>query len=174
MPGLNKLTRDALNDKALKLGIADAVEMPNRAAVIEAIKAVKAVPVGTSVLSVFSNGQRVLVEMGVERALEEFGDAPLAKAGRCEVVDATERELVALRKETPKVADSALAAAALRMAFEIDHPYNSATAKSNCVSELHKVMDRLYELAGEEAKASGTGGKVDELRARRTRRRAAS
>lgn len=171
MPSLKKLTRDALNDKALRLGI-DAVGMPNRAAVIEAIEAVRAEPVGTSVLSVFGNDQRVLVEMSLERAVEEFGGTPLAKAGRCEVVDATEQELAELRKATPQVANSALAAAALRMAFEVDHPYNSATAKSNCVSELHKIMDRLYELAEEQG--SGKGGKVDELRARRAKRRAAS
>lgn len=173
MPALKKLTREALNDKALKLGISDAVAMPNRAAVIEAIEAVKAAPSGSWVLSVFGNGQRVLVEMHVDRAVEEFGDTQLAKAGRCEVVDATVQELNVIRTTSAEVADSALAAAALRMAFEIDHPYNSATAKANCVSELHKVMDKLHELADEAGKA-GSGGKADELRARRAKRRAAS
>lgn len=175
MPSLKKLTRDALNDKALKLGIADAVEMQSRADVIEAIEAVKAMPAGTWVLSVFGNGQRVLVEMHVERAMKEFGTADLARVGRTDVVDATEQELAAIRRESPKVADSALGAAALRMAFEIDHPYNSATAKANCVNELHKVMDKLRELAAEDSEAKAKeGSKVVELRERRAKRRAAS
>jgi hypothetical protein len=174
VPALKKLTRDALNDKALKLGITDAVEMPNRAAVIEAIEEAKAAPPGARVLSVFGNGLRVLVEMHVDRAREEFGAAQLVDAGRTDVVDATEQELAALRKVSAEVADSALAAAALRMAFEIDHPYNSATAKANCVSELHKVMDKLRELAAEDGEAKAkAGSKVDELRERRAKRRAA-
>lgn len=174
MPTLKKLSRDALNDKALKLGITDAVQMQNRAEVIEAIEAAKAMPPGAWVLSVFGNGQRVLVEMHVDRALDEFG-TQLAKAGRTEVVDATEQELAVIRKESPAVADSALAAAARRMAFEIDHPYNSATAKANCVNELHKVMDKLRELAAQDGEAKAKeGSKVVELRERRAKRRAAS
>lgn len=176
MPTIKKLTRDQLNDKAVRLGIAGAGEMKNRAAVIEAIEEAKRDDRPEArVVSVFGNDMWVLVEMNVDRALEEFGETELSAAGRSEVVDATGQELAVLRKEGLKVADSALAAAALQMAFEIDHPYNSATAKSNCVSELHKIMDRLYELAGEEGQAGGAkGGKVDELRARRAKRRAAS
>ncbi len=174
MPTLKKLTRDALNEKALRLGVADAVEMPNRAAVIEAIEEAKREDRPEArVLSVFGNGLRVLVEMHVDRARDEFGGVPLAEAGRTEVVDATEQELAVIRKESPAVANSALAAAALRMAFEIDHPFNSATARANCVNELHKVMDKLHEQADKEGKAPA-GSKVDELRARRAKRRAAS
>jgi len=59
------------------------------------------------------------------------------------------------------------------MAFELDHPYNSATAKSYCVKELRQTMERLSELAplGEEG-----GSRLDELRRKReeaTRRSAA-
>ena len=173
MPTLKKLTRDALNDKALKLGIADAVTMPNRAAVISAIEEAKELPPGARVLSVFGNGMRVLVEMHVDRAEEEFGVGQLASAGRTHVVDATEKELAVLRRESAKVADSALGAAALRMALEIDHPYNSATAKANCVSELHKIMDKLHELALEDGDGAEKSD-LDELRARRQRKRRAA
>jgi hypothetical protein len=172
MPSLKKLTRDQLNDKAKRLGIADAVGMSNRAAVIEAIEAAKTVArPDARVVSVFANGQRVMIEMHVDRATAEFGD--LAGAGGSEVVDAIKGELAEIRKRNAEVADSALAAAAVRMAFELDHPYNSATAKANCMSELHKAMDRLLELAPREEQAKG---RLDELKARRKKaaRRAAA
>lgn len=168
MPTLKKLSRDKLNDKALKLGIADAKQLQNRAAVIKAIEEAKTDRPEARVISVFANGLRVLVEMHADRAREEFGGLSLAKAGRSDVVDATEKQLADIRERDPKVGDSALAAAALRMAYELDHPYNSATAKANCVNELHKAMDRLLELA---PTGEGKKGKVDELKARRRAKR---
>lgn len=179
MPSLKKLTRDTLNEKAANLGVADAEQLPNRAAVIAAIEAAKEREhagiwgQGARVMSVFGKGKyrRVLVEMSPQLAQEQFGAMPLWQAGPTTAVDATESELARIRKRKAEVADSALAAAALRMAFEIDHPYNSATAKANCVNELHKIMDRLLELApaGEEQK-----GALDELKARRAKRKAAA
>ena len=176
MPALKKLPRDQLNDKARKLGVEDATKMRNRAAVIEAIEAKKAEledRLDARVVSVFRNGLYALVEMHVDRVEEVFGDLPIADAGGTEVVDATRAELAEIRKRDPQVADSALAAAALSMAFELDHPYNSATAKSYCVKELRQTMERLSELAplGEEG-----GSRLDELRRKReeaTRRSAA-
>jgi hypothetical protein len=164
LPSITKLTRDQLNEKALKLGIADAVQMPNRKAVIEAIKARKSRPQGSRLVSVFANGRRALVEMHVDRAREEFGDQPLAEAGGSIVVEATQRQLAEIRERKPDVADSALAAAALQMAYELDHPFNSATSKSMCAKALHQAMDRLLELA---PPGKATKGKLDELKERR-------
>lgn len=172
MPSLKKLTRDKLNDKALRLGITGAVHLPNRAAVIEAIEEAKAEDRPEArVVSVFGNGLFVLVEMHVDRAREEFGDRALASAGRTDVIDATEKQLAELREKSAAVADSALAAGAMRMAYELDDPHTSATAKANCLSELHKAMDRLLELA---KAGEGKKGKLHEIKeARSTRRDAA-
>lgn len=164
MPSLKKLPRDQLNDKAKKLGIAGAVQMKNRGAVIEAIEAAKAEEQErptARVLSVFANGRFALVEMHVDRIAEVFGDMPLADAGGSEAIDATRRQLDEIRRRKPDVANSALAAGALRMAYELDHPFNSATAKSYCAKELRQTMDRLEELAPPSEKS---GGRLDELR----------
>jgi hypothetical protein len=167
LPALKKLPRDELNAKALKLGIADAVQLPNRAAVIEAIEAKKAElnrRPDAQVVSVFHNGLYVLVEMHVDRLEEIFGELPIADAAGTETIDATRAELEDIRRRNPKVADSALAAAAMRMAYELDHPHNSATAKSYCVKELRQTMDRLLELAPPGEKG---GSRLDELRKKR-------
>jgi len=174
LPALKKLPRDQLNDKARKLGIEDAVKMRDRAAVIEAIEAKKAEledRPDARVVSVFRNGLYVLVEMHVDRAEEVFGDLPIADAGGTEVVDATRAELEEIRERDPRVANSALAAAALSMAFELDHPYNSATAKSYCVKELRQTMDTLREQAPPQVKG---GSRLEQLRKEREEKEAAA
>lgn len=170
MPSIKKLTRDQLNDKALKLGIVGAVEMPNRAAVIEAIEAKKAELAeqpDARVVSVFRNGLYVLVEMHVDRVADVFGDLPLDSSSGTETIDATRAELEEIRSRDPQVADSALGAAALRMAYELDHPFNSATAKSYCVKELRQTMDRLRELSPPAPKQAGTLHEIRQTRASR-------
>jgi hypothetical protein len=174
LPSLKKLARDQLNDKALKLGIADAVEMDNRAAVIQAIEAKKAEledRPDARVVSVFRNGLYVLVEMHVDRAVDVFGDLPIADAAGTEVIDATRAEIDEMRQRNPQVANSALAAAALSMAYELDHPFNSATAKSYCVKELRQTMDWLREQAPPKAKG---GSRLEELRKEREAKEAAA
>lgn len=170
MPTLKKLTRDQLNDKALKLGVPDAVEMKNRAAVIEAIEARKAElddRPDVRVVGVFRNGLYALVELHVDRVLELFGDLAV-QLGGTETIDATRAELEEIRRRDPEVGDSALAAAALRMAYELDHPGNSATAKSYCVKELRQTMDRLRELSPPAPKKVG---KLHDIKEERSARR---
>ncbi len=174
MPSLKKLPRDTLNDKAAKLGIAEADQLSTRADVIRAIEAAKSAQDaglwgrGVYVASVFAKGKRVLVDMSADLARQHFGEVPLHEAASTSVVDATEKQLAGIRERNADVADSALAAAALRMAYELDHPYNSATAKSYCIKELRQSMDRLLELA---PAGEGEKGALDELKARRRAQR---
>lgn len=177
MPSLKKLSRDTLNEKAEKLGIEGAEQLPNRAAVIEAIEARKAMghtgiwQQGARAVSMINKGSRVLVEIPTELAVELFDELHLDSARRTDVIDAVVQELAAIRKEKPEVADSAIAATALRMAYELDNPYTSATAKSMCAKALHQAMDHLTEEAppGETKK-----GRLDELREEREEKRRAA
>ena len=63
-----------------------------------------------------------------------------------------------------------MAASALALAASIDFVGNSATSRSMCVRELREVLGRLLELAPPVEEVDS----VDELRARRAGRRAAS
>lgn len=83
---------------------------------------------------------------------------------------ALERELAALAKRDKQLAESALAASALRLAEELDDPDNSATSKSMCARALTETMDRLRELAPDEEKKDS----LDELSRRRETRIARS
>jgi len=113
-----------------------------------------------------------LVEMSTERAVELFGCPLTSSLSSSVVIDATEAELETIAKRNPALADSALAASAVALAYEIQNPYNSATSKSMCARELRETMAKLRELAPE---AEGEDG-IDELGTRREarRRRAAS
>lgn len=177
MPSLKKLTRDQLNDKAEKLGVEDAVQLSNRAAVIEAIQAKEKEFEGVSP-DLFTRGARVLnvyhgrtvVELSTSLASYLFSE-PLAESGRSDTVAAVEADLQQIRLRDPGVADSGIAAGALRMAHEIEDPYNSATSKSMCMKSLQQAMDRLLELSppGQEEK-----GRLYELKAGRAKRRSAA
>ncbi len=88
------------------------------------------------------------------------------------VVESVRRDLEAIRRRDPGLADGTLAASALELAAQMDGD-NSATSKSMCAKALMETMDRLMALAPEEAKRDG----VDELqkvRVQRQRRVAAS
>ena len=82
------------------------------------------------------------------------------------VVEAITRDLDALRPRAPELADSALAAAALALALELDEPGNSATSKSMCARTLMDLMGQLTTLAP----AVEIGDGVDDLAARRVAR----
>src|ERR1017187_1307213 len=60
-----------------------------------------------------------------------------------EATRAVERDLARIPEE---LADSALAAACLAMARELDSPINSATSKSMCAKALLDILNRLHEL----------------------------
>jgi hypothetical protein len=74
-----------------------------------------------------------------------------------------EAELRALRVD---IAGSALAAAALELASQLDDPGVAASAKAACARSLREVTDRLRELVPPVPK----GDKVDEITARRKSR----
>jgi len=82
------------------------------------------------------------------------------------VVDAVERDLSTIRRLSPDLADSGLAASALVLAAELDSPGNSATSKSMCARALIEALERLRELAP----AGDEEDKLDELGARRAAR----
>lgn len=177
MPSLKKLTRDQLNDKATQLGVEDAVQLPNRKAVLAAIAAKQDEFAGLSpdlfkrgarVISVYKS--RTVIEVSTGLASYLFRE-PLEVSARTNAVDAVERDLALIRARDPKVADSAIAATALRMAYELEDPYNSATSKSMCAKSLQQAMDRLLELSppGQEEK-----GKLYDIKSGRAKRRSAA
>lgn len=111
-----------------------------------------------------------LIVMPTEAAEDLFPDG-LGAAKRTAVVEAAERDVDSIRDRDRELGDSALAASAVALAFEIEHPYNSATSKSMCAREMRDTLDRLRELAPEqEQDADG----LDELAKERARRRAGS
>lgn len=114
-------------------------------------------------------GSKTLVEMPTDLASALFGQS-LAASGRTNAIDAVERDLEVIRQHAPGLADSATAATALRMAYELENPYTSATAKSMCARSLLQAVDRLLELAPEEGGEDG----LDALAARIAKRRAGS
>lgn len=119
------------------------------------------------VISVYGPfNSRVLVDLPIELAQEMFRK-PLSQSGRTSVLTAVERDLEAIRKRDRQLADSALAATAMQLAYELEHPFNSATSKSMCAARLIETMERLRELAPEAEKED----KLDELSARRSARR---
>lgn len=121
---------------------------------------------GARVISVFGPfASRALVEMSADLACELF-DGPLSGMGRTKLVEAVERDLAVLGELDPKLPESALAASALALAYEIEHPYNSATSKSMCAKQLRETLDRLRELAPDVAGKD----EVDDLSKRRAER----
>lgn len=121
---------------------------------------------GARVVSVFGPfASRVLIELPVDAAARLFAD-PLPAARRTSLVEAVERDLKALAKRDAALARSALAMSALALAYEIEHPYNSATSKASCAGELRDALNRLRELAPEDEEKDG----IDDLTARRTAR----
>lgn len=87
-------------------------------------------------------------------------------AGYRSAVAAVEKELAALAKVDPALAESTLAASAYAMARELDAPGNSATAKSMCSKSLLDTLDRIHELMPEPEE----GDALDDLTEARRRR----
>jgi hypothetical protein len=82
------------------------------------------------------------------------------------VVASVKRDLAALAKLDPDLAQSALAASALVLARQLDNSKTSATSKSMCARTLLDTLDRLRELAPEEQEDD----QLDQLSARRAAR----
>lgn len=124
---------------------------------------------GARVVSVFGPfASRVLIEMPASAAAEMFPNGALAGSGRSNVIDAVERDLAEIAETDERLAESALAATASALAYELEHPYNSATAKSMCAGRLIEAMERLRELAPPRKEKD----RVDEIAEHRAARRA--
>lgn len=111
---------------------------------------------------------RALVEMSAERALELF-EQPLSSAlSPIHVIDATMAEITELAARAPNLGldESAMAASALALAYEIQNPFNSATSKSMCAHELRETMSKLRDLAPARDEDDG----IDDLSTRRAAR----
>lgn len=122
------------------------------------------------VVSVFGPfSAMALVEMTSEQAAEFVPDGQLAAAGPARTINAALRDIERLRARDPELAESALAMSMLAMAYEIDDPYNGATAKSNCQARLQDAGDRLLQLAPPQEE----GDALDDLASRRAARRSA-
>ena len=81
--------------------------------------------------------------------------------------EATAAEIALIAKREPSLAGGPLAASALEMARGLDSGASLAQ-KTLAAKELRETMDRLRELAPAEKKKD----RVDELKERRTKRRA--
>jgi hypothetical protein len=177
VPSLSKLSRADLEKKATAAGVADVGDrktFPNRQALIDAIEARSGEeaaadnPFGPSakVVSVFGPfNSRCLLDVPADIAVRAFGQ--LDEAARTNTIDAVDRDLAAIRERDPDLADSALAAVAVRLAYELEHPFNSATSKAQCAKALNETLDRLRELAPDEEEEKD---KVDRLAAEREKR----
>lgn len=127
----------------------------------------------TYIVSVFKVGkfvERALVEMPAELAFQ------IAKPDRgnpliAVVAEGVYRDLAAAAAVAPALAQSALAGTAIRLAMEMENPYNSATSKSMCARALIETMEQIRALMpdGEEE-----GDELDELEKRRQAREAAA
>jgi hypothetical protein len=113
---------------------------------------------------------RALVEMSALRAEELLGQPLTSTVSPTRVIDATELEIAALAKREASISDTALAAAAVALAYQIDNPFNSATSKSMCARELRETMAKLRELAPVGEEPDG----IDQLAGRRANRRSSA
>lgn len=122
---------------------------------------------GARVVSVFGPfASRVLVEMPASVAEGLFDGQPLGDCAPGNVVDAIARDIEPM---PGTLSSSAIAAVALALGREIEHPYNSATSKSMCAGRITEIMGELRALCPPERKADS----IDDLAAARDARRAA-
>lgn len=123
---------------------------------------------GARCVSIFGPfNSKALVEMSVDLAAQLFGEVPLFQAGDARVVDAVQRDIDDLAKRDEGLAQSALAATAMQMAYELQNPYNSATSKAQCAKSLREALADLREMAPPAVLKDG----VDDLSTHRAKRR---
>lgn len=163
------MNRAELNAEASKRGVKSPSKLKTKAAVEAAIAAAVTPPTtladGTKafVVSVFKN--RTLIEVPTETAAELFGQA-LGEYGRTHTIEAVERDIAEIARRDPELAASGMAAAALRMAYELENPWNSATSKAQCAKSMRELIEALLERAPEAPNEDG----VDAIGAEREAR----
>lgn len=104
-----------------------------------------------------------LVLMPLDQAVDLVGKTSDRPAF---VLEGVARDLEAIRETDADLASGALAGVAIAMAFELENPYTSATAKANCANSLRDVLARLRELMPVDREADD----LDELTDARNRR----
>lgn len=164
------MNRKELDEKARAAGVSKPEKFKRKAdleaAIAEASPPPSRLADGTPafVISVFKN--RSLIEVPTETAAELFGEQ-LGDFGRTHVIEAVERDIAEIAKRDQGLAESGMAAAALRMAYELENPWNSATSKAQCAKSLCELLEALLERAPEAPKKDG----VDALSTERANRR---
>ena len=121
---------------------------------------------GYTLVSVFGAfNARALLETSAKQAAELLGQPLAGTLGPTRVVDATLQEIAEIEERSPGVGSSPFAAAALALAYELDNPFNSATAKGTCSRSLAELFDRLGARSPEPPEVSP----LDAIRAKRER-----
>lgn len=174
MAALKDLSRAELDERAVEAGVKDPGKLRTKALVALAIEEAEGArpspdlfKTGARVVSVFGPfNSRAMIEVSTDVAQHLFRE-PLPEAGRTGVIDAVDHDIGEIRERDEGIAESAHAATAVRLAYELEHPFNSATAKAACAKTLNETMDRLRELAPEQPKKD----RVDEIGAKRAKRR---
>ena len=165
------------DEKAWESGIEGPEELPNKAAVIAAIEGAESsepqtdlAEFGARVISVCGPKSKItLVAMPTDLAIEMFRES-LGDAAPSSSIEAVEHDLALIAERSPILAQSAHAATAMRLAYELENPYNSATSKSQCAKVLNEAIDRLLELAPTAKEDVG----LDALNSRRAAKRAST
>lgn len=113
-------------------------------------------------------GSRALVEMQADEAaaMVRMDEAP----DSAHTIDAALRELEWIRARDERLADSAQAAVVVAMAYELENPYNSATAKANCARAMTEALEKLHAQVPSEEEDD----ELDSIRRERAARRAAA
>lgn len=121
---------------------------------------------GARVVSVFGPfSSSTLIELPTDRAQELFAK-PLGASGPSRLVESLARELKELGKRDKELPRSSLASLAVALAYEIEHPYNSATSKAACARTLLDALEQLRSLAPKAEEKD----RLDDLGARRAKR----
>lgn len=139
-------TKKAGTKKAARKAVTPRRRRPKKPTAAATLKEFREEARVVSVFGAFSS--RVLIELPAAVALRAI-DQPLQNLRRTNVIEAVERDLQAIRELAPEVADSAVAATTVQLAYELEHPYNSATSKSMCARSLIQAIEHLLELVPE-------------------------
>jgi hypothetical protein len=121
------------------------------------------------VLRVHSSG-RVVISAPIDLAEYLFKE-PLAASASISSIEAAERDIAKIQDRDPAIGESVIAATVVRMAQEVDNPFNSATSKAQCAKELRQGFESLLDQSPAPPEEEGDLERI--RRARAARREAA-
>src|SRR5690349_22382560 len=91
---------------------------------------------------------RVLVDMSADEAGRLLEDEEaLSSLAPSIVTEGVERDIASIARDDEALSLSALAGSARVLAWQMENPYVSATAKSMCSKELRETLERLRAMA---------------------------